>query len=123
LTLFIHLLFGAAAFFAHELSIYDFDLKISKVTSSKHYGFVERSLKKPDKFFIGVCKGSDPFLTLAHELVHVKQYMFGELIDEPNGSTTWRTENFSQDTPYYERPWEWEALGRMQGLYQKWIKQ
>ena len=54
---------------------------------------------------------------LAHELVHVKQYVMGELKSINNGflyqKTFYSPENFDE---YFEQPFEIEAHGRERGL-------
>lgn len=73
----------------------------------------------------------DPFVTLAHEMVHVKQYAKKELGTEivlAKGSTPlsivpwqgklWKPK--SKEDPYYDAPWEIEAYGREQGLIERW---
>jgi hypothetical protein len=60
------------------------------------------------------------FLTLAHEMVHVKQYAMGELRDVMRGPTPQRWHNKSynaEDVEYWDLPWEIEAYGREKGLY------
>lgn len=54
---------------------------------------------------------------LAHELVHVKQYIMGEL-SWRNSGLLWRGRNFDPDNvmDYYELPYEIEAHGREYGL-------
>lgn len=44
--------------------------------------------------------------TLAHEMVHVKQYVYGELNEE---GTKWCGESLARDLEYHEQPWEIEA--------------
>jgi hypothetical protein len=59
-------------------------------------------------------------LTLAHEMVHVKQYATGELRDSLRGPTLNRWMNKPYDsnvTDYWDQPWEIEAYGREYGLY------
>lgn len=54
---------------------------------------------------------------LAHELVHVKQYVMGELKPANNGflyqKTFYSPDNFDE---YFEQPFEIEAYGRERGL-------
>jgi hypothetical protein len=60
---------------------------------------------------------------LAHELVHVKQYLNNELFDYADGKARFRGKIYSaghspeNDELYYNSPWEIEAYGREQGLY------
>lgn len=51
----------------------------------------------------------DLLITLAHELVHVKQYIKGEIVND--------------DTDYWDRPHEIEAHGRETGLFIRWVEQ
>jgi hypothetical protein len=65
-------------------------------------------------------------MALAHEFTHLKQYVKGELKEKKkNGQwiTNWMNESYIEDdTQYYDRPWEIEALGREQGLYFQWLR-
>ena len=61
-------------------------------------------------------------LDMAHELVHVKQYLKNELFDYVDGKAKYKGEIFligrsDNDAVYYNSPWEIEAYGREQGLY------
>lgn len=73
----------------------------------------------------------DPLKTLAHELVHMKQYISGDLQDTiviTKGSKfelepTWKGKPWKpkgKEHPYYDSPWEIEAEGRGYGLYRRW---
>ena len=55
--------------------------------------------------------------TLAHELVHVKQYLVGELTWRDKGML-WKGELFAPEylTDHLETPYEIEAYGREKGL-------
>ena len=54
----------------------------------------------------------DMLITLAHELVHVKQYVEGSL-----------TQTSDIDIDYWDRPSEIEAHGRETGLFIRWCEQ
>jgi hypothetical protein len=57
--------------------------------------------------------------SLAHEMVHVKQYAKGELkFHEKGNMVTFQREQYQGDE-YWESLWEIEAYGREVGLYQK----
>jgi len=61
--------------------------------------------------------------TLAHELVHVKQYALGELRQLPstnNEICVWHGKRYEWEMDYWERPWEIEALGREKGIVLKY---
>ena len=59
--------------------------------------------------------------TLAHEMVHIKQYAYGELDD---CLSVWRGEYVDSDNlDYWIHPWEIEAHGRELGLVTKFATQ
>lgn len=76
----------------------------------------------------------DVIKTLAHEMVHVKQYARNELGKEmalARGgqglriATRWQGEFWEPkngEDAYWDAPWEIEAYGREVGLYQRWIE-
>jgi hypothetical protein len=66
-------------------------------------------------------------LDLAHELVHVKQYLNNEMFDYADGKSRFRGEIFPEgksdsDEVYFNSPWEIEAYGREQGMYKMFKK-
>lgn len=64
---------------------------------------------KPDSFVIEVNHRLDKenkLKTLAHEMVHVKQYSLGYLNES---MTRWRGKKVSVDLSYENKPWEIEA--------------
>ena len=51
--------------------------------------------------------------TIAHEMVHMKQYAKGELVDLSRcGSIRWQDTLIDSETNYWDLPWEIEAHGR-----------
>lgn len=62
--------------------------------------------------------------TLAHEMVHVKQYAKGELKDYLiSNKSKWKGEIFINDEiEYWFQPWEIEAHGMEMGLYLKFLE-
>ena len=64
--------------------------------------------------------GKEILKSLAHEFVHVKQYVYEELNEE---QTQWQGEPIDSDAvDYYELPWEIEAHGREVGLFVNFAK-
>ena len=61
--------------------------------------------------------GHEILKTLAHELVHVKQYVLGELTYRTHGMV-WQKVTYAPDNifEYFETPFEIEAYGREKGL-------
>lgn len=91
--------------------------------------------KKDPRWFTISLRGKktddDIIKTLAHEMVHVKQYMRNELSKQFRLScgglgigTKWQGEWWepkSHEDSYFDSPWEIEAYGREVGLYQRWF--
>jgi hypothetical protein len=64
-------------------------------------------------------------LSLAHEMVHVKQYAKNELKEYiRNGNIVrWKTELIDQSKIlYWDHPWEIEAFGREIGMYLRYVQ-
>jgi hypothetical protein len=75
--------------------------------------------KKPRHFEIEInpCIGSHDILeTLAHEMVHVKQFVYSETNES---LTRWKGSIVPEDIDYYNEPWEIEAYGMSIGLMTK----
>jgi hypothetical protein len=53
-------------------------------------------------------------LTLAHELVHVKQLAKGTLKNQKSGSYIWAGKRYSKKTEYLSMPWEIEAFSKQE---------
>jgi len=83
---------------------------------------------KPRKFVMELDAGLSLERTLemlAHEMVHVKQFATGELVDNPSGKTVkWQGKRMSvrDDDGYWTLPWEIEAYGRQPGLFARFCR-
>lgn len=87
------------------------EINFKRMTNDANYGYacylddndyevdIKRSLRMRDML-----------ITLAHELVHVKQYVKGEM-----------PESISEGD-YWDRPHEIEAHGRETGLFIRWVE-
>lgn len=68
------------------------------------------NLQKKLRQFVVVINKNDTeeqqLITMAHELVHVKQFAYGEM---DIGLTRWRGKPVKEDVPYLDQPWEVEA--------------
>ena len=53
-------------------------------------------------------------VTLAHEMVHVKQMAKGQLKAASRGAQSWMGKRYPASTPYLDRPWEVEAFSRQE---------
>jgi hypothetical protein len=85
------------------------------------------SCNRPREFTIRIDSTQDETAmmeTVAHEMVHVKQYARGELKDffSTNKVCKWQGGNINiSKMDYYDQPWEIEAHGREKGLYMRWL--
>lgn len=65
--------------------------------------------------------------SVAHEMVHVKQFAKGEikdLISRPINIRKWMGKEFNTDAIcYWDCPWEIEAYGRECGLFIRWAEE
>lgn len=123
----------AALFFAKELITNgrirnNCNIVIKFNSKIKDYGFaiVEdyNSKKEPRSFSIEVHPGIGArriLETIAHEMVHVKQFIEGETDDT---LSTWRGKKVnSEKVDYWVQPWEIDAHGREVGLLTKFAIQ
>jgi hypothetical protein len=59
-------------------------------------------------------KLKDIGLTLAHEMVHVKQLAKGILKNKRNGVNIWAGKTYGKKTAYLDMPWEIEAFSKQE---------
>ena len=82
---------------------------------------------RPREFEIGINGKMDNenlIKTVIHELIHVKQYAKGELIDRTRGKckTLWKGKDHTK-TSYSNQPWERQAYRLQESLYKKYMKE
>lgn len=82
---------------------------------------------RPDNFYIDMdahLGHRGTLISLAHELVHVKQMAFGQRQESLDGKAMrWMGMLIRpDDLNYYDLPWEIEAHGREFGLYDRFVK-
>ena len=112
------------------------DVILSRTFAKKHgdFGCCEWQDQnyRPKEFKIWVDSKQDPrafYSTIAHEMVHLKQFASGELSDLMRSKKIkWTSKNDVQywdcdreDDEYWDLPWEIEARGREEGLVVRWI--
>lgn len=61
-------------------------------------------------------------LTLAHEMVHVRQLAKGMMKFLPGESRIWRGKKYTKRTKYLDQPWEIDAFQRQELLLRKAIE-
>jgi hypothetical protein len=101
-------------------------VKIRFTNKIDEYGFASvegfNSRNEPREFLVEVHPGIGVraiLETLAHEMVHVKQYIRGETNDQ---LSVWRGRRINSDkVDYWEHPWEIDAFGREAGLFYKFV--
>jgi len=130
----------AARFFAaqllHDRTVQKLQIDIEIVRNLDVEGecINEDDRKGPRYFTIKLRRHpiEDMIKTLAHEMVHVKQYTKNELskqlrLARSKGlkiTSIWMGEEWypsSKEDAYWDCPWEIEAFGREVGLYHKWF--
>ena len=82
-----------------------------------------QSGKKPKEFKVSINPSlsyKNTIMTLAHEMVHVKQYHTGELF-WTGYSYNFHGNHYYEEDDYWENPDEIECMGREYGLYLKWL--
>jgi hypothetical protein len=105
-----------------------FKPKLYKKTDS--YGettYYEDSNIPPKDFLIEIdskLKMRSMLETIAHELVHVKQWATGEMRETKDNFITKFKKDIinSNKVSYWDQPWEIEAMGREEGLFIQWIE-
>lgn len=104
------------------------DLSFKKQLDGGAHGYCSFNGKdgKYYEFDIEVVKGQtvrETLMTLAHEVVHLKQFYTGELKDGYRAaSTIWKGKRVDENkVDYWDLPWEVEAYGREKGLYHRFI--
>ena len=108
-------------------------VKLSKDLKKKEkaYGFchiIDDSLSRPREFNIELdASMRHPFsqiLTwLAHEMVHLKQFVRKELWDYESGRVQWKSRAYSKKVHYEDQPWEKEAYrleGELYEMFEEW---
>ena len=94
----------------------------SKLDALGYAGVIDyNDSNKPREFEIEInpLAGSHDILeTIAHEMVHIKQYAYGETNEY---GTRWRGQRINKNLDYYDEPWEIEAFGLSTGLFTKFV--
>ena len=102
------------------------DIKLTKDMKKKEkaYGYchiIDDNLNKPREFMIEVdASMKHPFdqilIWIAHEMVHLKQFVRGELCDYETGRVQWKKRMYGR-VHYEDQPWEREAYRLEEKLY------
>jgi len=111
-----------AVFAACLLNVYDFVLDIIEDDGDETYTVCDG----PKQFRIHIAKDTYGFELMdhiGHEMVHVAQYMRGDLKDD-NGGTIWKGDLYPDpeylSDEYFLAPWEMEARALQAWITHKW---
>ena len=107
-------------------------VKLTKNLKKKEqaYGFchiIDDNLSRPREFMIELdssMKNSfeQILIWLAHEMVHLKQFVRKELWDYEIGAVQWKTKRYSSGMKYNDMPWEKEAYRLEDKLYEEFAE-
>jgi len=108
-------------------------VKLKDLSKANAYGFcmadpesLADRADRPREFELEIHKGMrlrKILETIAHEMVHVKQYARGELYESARTAKhRWQGKYVSEKMDYWDQPWEIEAHGREGGLFVRWAE-
>ena len=107
------------------------DIKLTKDLKKKEkaYGYchiIDDDLNRPREFMIEVdASMKHPFdqilIWLAHEMVHLKQFVRSELCDYETGRVRWKKRMYGR-VHYEDQPWEREAYRLEEKLYNQFAE-
>lgn len=103
-------------------------INISFRKTDNHWGLTiiedYNSKGKPREFILEIkkdLKKHERLMTIAHEMVHVKQYANMELNEQMN---MWQGNYINSDiVPYMQQPWEIEAYNIGDNLYEEFMSE
>jgi len=67
-------------------------------------------------------KLKDVGLTLAHEMVHVRQMAKG-ILKTSNGTNYWKGKRYTKRTKYLDQPWEQDAFAKQELIFRRAIEE
>jgi hypothetical protein len=104
-----------------KLRTLDIEVKLTKLTSAIGYCLSYDTRN----FELEIAKQSSlrrMLETVAHEMVHVKQYARKELVDQDMDGVCFLGKKINPDVEYWDKPYEIEAHGREVGLFIRWAQ-
>jgi hypothetical protein len=107
----------------------DIEVRLTSINTANGYCTKLNDTKNPRDFDIEVDSKLNLrqlLETVAHEMVHVKQYARNEMCDNnvhTTNKTSWKSTSVcTETTEYWDLPWEIEAHGREVGLFIRWAQ-
>jgi hypothetical protein len=105
------------------------EIKLTRELKKKEqaYGYchvIDDNLNRPREFAIELDSSmkhtfDQILIWLAHEMVHLKQFVRGELCDYATGSVQWKSKRYSRNIKYADMPWENEAYRLESKLFEE----
>ena len=105
------------------------EIKLTKNLKKKEHPYgschiTDDNLNRPREFMIeldaSMRHSLDQLLIwLAHEMVHLKQFVRNELCDYETKKVRWKSRVYSEDLEYADHPWEKEAYRLEEPLYKE----
>ena len=94
----------------------------------KKFHILDDNLNKPREFCIELDASmkhsfDNILMWLAHEMVHLKQFVRKELWDYESGSVQWKSKRYVRSPEYDDMPWEREAYrleGELYEMFEEW---
>lgn len=121
-------LVNAAEYFAKKLGIAKFECTVNIVfkydftKTFSAYAQVEQINAKRINLEIDAKLHDDIALEImAHEMVHVKQYLKGELGQDKKGFQLWKGKHVVAGLKYHNQPWEREAMRKQTVLKYQYV--
>ena len=115
--------FFADCLFSHQLKRHLWvEVRQRRMNGVYGYVFIESyNVSGKPRHFVIVMNSKMPsdlkIRTLAHEMIHIKQYVYNELNEE---MTMWRGRKVnSEKIPYFNQPWEIEAWKKGDKIYEQ----
>lgn len=116
-----------AVFAATLLDVYDFDLEIRVNGKYERENGSGLTCIGPNKFRMDLQDNLDYeglTVVIAHEMVHLKQYVTGDLIDSDDDTTIWKGQEYQHpeflSDEYFLAPWEMEARALEAWIAHRW---
>ena len=118
----------AAEYFAKKLGISKFECTVNIVFKYgfaelfSAYAMVEHLNEKRINLEIDADLNEDIALDIvAHEMVHVKQYLKKELGQDKKGFQLWKGKHVASGLKYHNQPWEREAMRKQTVLKYQYV--
>jgi len=114
-----------------RMHMLDINIKLKRFSKDTSFGYCLPAdeyevYDRPKRFELEINSGARlrrVLETVAHEMVHVKQFAKGELYQGIRAAKhRWQGDWIDDNIDYWDLPWEIEAHGREVGLFVRWAE-